>query len=105
MKMFIAFIAVIAAAKVHAADSPAGPKASSNIVKIGYFGFTPQTLTVRDGTKMTWINKDDVPHTVTSSDKAFKSIVLDTDDLFSHTLSIPGTNGYFCSMSRRPLCL
>jgi plastocyanin len=78
-----------AAATLLAADPPAGPHAGSNIVKIVNFSFTPQTLIVRAGTKVTWIKKDDVPHTVTSGDKAFKSLMLDTDDQFSYTFSIP----------------
>ena len=38
------------------------------------------------GTKVTWINHDDVPHTVVSTDKkTFVSPALDTDEKFSHT--------------------
>ncbi len=73
-------------------------KTEPNAVKIDNFSFTPQTLTVRTGTKVTWTNKDDVPHTVTSTDKKFKSGVLDTDDQFSFTFSAPGTYSYFCSV-------
>ena len=32
---------------------------------------------------MTWTNRDDIPHTVVSDDKIFKSKVLDTDEKFS----------------------
>ena len=67
-------------------------------MKIDNFSFTPQTLTVPAGTKVTWINKDDVPHTVRSNDKKFKSRALDTDEQFSFTFSTPGTNSYFCSV-------
>ena len=65
---------------------------------INNFSFTPQTLTVRAGTTVTWVNKDDVPHTVTSNDKKFKSRALDTDEKFSYTFSARGTNSYFCSV-------
>ena len=77
---------------------PADTKASPNTVKIDNFSFTPQTVTVRTGTKVTWINKDDVPHTVTSNDKKFKSRALDTDEQFSYTFSVPGTYSYYCSV-------
>ena len=76
------------------ADSDARPAE----VRIDNFSFTPQTLTVRAGTKVTWINKDDVPHTVTSTDKQFKSRTMDTDERFSFTFSAPGTYSYFCSV-------
>lgn len=71
---------------------------SSNEVKIDNFSFIPQTLTVPVGTTVTWVNKDDIPHTVTSDVKLFSSRALDTDDKFSFTFTAPGTNDYFCSM-------
>jgi len=67
-------------------------------VKIDNFVFGPQTLTISAGTTVTWINRDDIPHTVVSNDGAFKSKVLDTDDKFSFTFSKPGTFPYFCSI-------
>ncbi len=72
--------------------------ATTNEVKIDNFSFMPQTLTVPVGTKVTWVNKDDIPHTVTSDEKLFASHALDTDDKFSFTFTAPGTNDYFCSM-------
>jgi plastocyanin len=98
MKEIIAFITLLTAAMLTAAEVPADTKAKPATVNIDNFSFTPQTLTVRVGTKVTWINKDDVPHTVRSDDKTLKSGVLDTDDQFSYTFTIPGTNSYFCSV-------
>jgi len=75
-------------------------KLESTEVKIDNFTFGPAALTVPVGTTVTWINKDDIPHTVVSTDdpKAFKSKVLDTDEKFSFTFSKPGTFPYFCSI-------
>jgi amicyanin len=67
-------------------------------VKIDNFSFGPTTLTVPVGTTVTWTNRDDIPHTVVSTEKAFKSKVLDTDEKFSFTFSKPGTYPYFCSL-------
>ena len=67
-------------------------------VTIDNFNFTPPALTVSAGTKVTWVNKDDVPHTVTSDDKLFGSRALDTDDTFSFTFQTPGTYAYYCSV-------
>jgi plastocyanin len=67
-------------------------------VKIDNFSFTPATVTVAVGTTVTWTNSDDVPHTVVSDDKTFKSKVLDTDEKFSYTFTKPGTYPYFCSI-------
>ena len=73
-------------------------QASSADVKIDNFSFGPVTLTVAVGTTVTWTNRDDIPHTVVSEDKVFKSKVLDTDEKFSFTFSKPGTYPYFCSI-------
>lgn len=73
-------------------------QASSVEVKIDNFSFGPATLTVAAGTTVTWTNRDDIPHTVVSDDKIFKSKVLDTDEKFSFTFTKPGTYGYFCSI-------
>jgi len=57
------------------------------------------TLTVSPGTTVTWINNDDVPHTVVSEDTTtFKSKALDTGDKFSYTFAKPGKYPYFCSV-------
>lgn len=69
-------------------------------VKIDNFSFGPASLTVSVGSTVTWSNRDDIPHTVVSSDdpKVFKSKVLDTDEKFSFTFTKAGTYAYFCSV-------
>lgn len=67
-------------------------------ITIDNFSFTPAIITIKTGTQITWKNRDDIPHTVVSSDNLFKSKALDTDDTFSFTPSKPGTYLYFCSL-------
>jgi plastocyanin len=89
-------------------------------VKIDNFSFTPRSLRVAPGTTVTWVNRDDIPHTVVSSEgapasatgaragaagsgpraagQAFKSKTLDTGDKFSFTFARAGTFPYFCSL-------
>lgn len=67
-------------------------------VKVDNFTFAPATLNVAVGTTVTWTNRDDIPHTVVSTDRVFKSKVLDTDEKFSFTFSKAGTYDYFCSI-------
>ena len=67
-------------------------------VKIDNFVFSPNPLTVPAGSTISWTNKDDIPHTVVSDDKSFKSKVLDTDETFTYTFTKPGTYTYFCSI-------
>ena len=73
-------------------------KPETTEVKIDNFSFGPGTLSVPVGTTVTWINRDDIPHTVVSTEGAFKSKVLDTDEKFSFTFSKAGTFPYFCSI-------
>jgi plastocyanin len=72
--------------------------AGDTTVKIDNFAFAPEQLTVKAGTTVTWVNDDDIPHTVVASGKAFKSKALDTDDKFSFTFTTPGSYEYFCSL-------
>jgi plastocyanin len=67
-------------------------------ITIDNFSFTPKEITVAAGTTVTWVNHDDVPHTVVSPDKKFRSKALDTDDQFSFTFTDAGTYNYFCSV-------
>jgi len=69
-------------------------------VKIDNFSFSPANLTIAVGTTVTWVNHDDIPHSVVSSDEpqVFKSKALDSDDRFSFTFTKAGTYGYFCSI-------
>ena len=85
---------VVAAATFAARSAPA----TDPEVDIDQFTFTPQRLTVKAGTTVTWSNEDDVPHTVASSSKVFKSKALDTGGKFSFTFTTPGTYDYFCSL-------
>jgi plastocyanin len=70
-----------------------------NKIEIKDFAFNPQILTVKSGEKITWINRDEEPHTVVSVEKQFKkSTALDTDQEFTITAGAPGTYTYFCSV-------
>src|SRR5450432_4936743 len=87
MAVFLAGAIVVA--PVYAADTE---------VKIDNFTYNPQQITVKAGTTVTWINHDDIPHTVTSKTGAFRSKAMDTDDKFSFTFATPGTFPYFCAL-------
>jgi plastocyanin len=60
-------------------------------VSIDNFTFTPQKLTVKAGTTVTWTNKDDIPHGIAATANAFtRSKALDTDDSYSFTFTAAG---------------
>ena len=84
---------------LHAGEpAAANQPAVSVTVRIDNFTFTPAEISVAPGTTVTWINGDDIPHTVVAAGKAFRSKVLDTDQSFAFTFTAPGTYDYFCSL-------
>ncbi|TMQ30817.1 MAG: hypothetical protein E6K70_23545 [Planctomycetota bacterium] len=80
-----------------ALDKSSGPVQE---IVIDNFTFSPATVTIAPGTRVVWINHDDVPHTATSTSKPkrFESGTLDTDDKFAHVFTEPGTYSYFCAV-------
>ena len=76
---------------------PGAAHAANLEVKIDNFTFGPQKLTVKVGDTVTWINEDDIPHTVVSVGK-FRSKALDTEDKYSFTFTTAGTYEYFCGL-------
>jgi plastocyanin len=71
------------------------PSAPPTAVKIDNFSFGPQSVTVPVGATVIWTNHDDIPHTAVSTEGAFKSKVMDTDEQFSYTFTKAGTYPYY----------
>ena len=67
-------------------------------IKIDNFTFAPAEMKVPAGTTVVWTNRDDIPHTVVSTEKVFKSKVLDSDEKYSFTFTTAATYPYFCSI-------
>jgi plastocyanin len=68
-------------------------------VGIDNFSFTPKAATITAGARITWVNHDDVPHQIVSTDKRFPSSpVLDTGQRYQHVFDRAGHYAYFCSI-------
>lgn len=69
-------------------------------VAISNYSFHPATLTVKSGSTVTWVNKDDDVHTIKGTDgpAAFGSPALDSGSRFSFTFRQPGTYHYICTV-------
>jgi plastocyanin len=67
-------------------------------VSINNFLFEPKELVIPAGATVTWVNTDDVAHTVTgtAAPPLFDSKTLRTDGTFSFEFKTPGTYEYFC---------
>ena len=88
----------IAITDVPLEDDRQAAGAGAKQVLVDNFSFAPAMAAVAAGSTVTWTNRDDVPHNIVSTDRKFKSPVLDTDGQFSHTFDAPGTYKYFCSI-------
>jgi plastocyanin len=86
------------AAAPQPATSVAAGGGSESEIKIDNFAFTPARITVKPGTQVTWTNRDDIPHTVDSSQGKFKSSPLDTDQKYQFRFADAGEYPYYCRM-------
>jgi hypothetical protein len=58
--------------------------------------FNPSSVNVSKGTTVTWTNKDNTTHTVTSKTNLFDSGDMSGGKVFSHTFPDAGTFTYYC---------
>jgi plastocyanin len=94
--LVVALLVLVAGPRLSAAAERPSSQAA---ITIDNFSFGPQSLSVKAGTEVTWVNHDDIPHTVVSEDLiTFRSRALDTDESWSFTFTKPGTYTYFCSI-------
>jgi plastocyanin len=93
--VIVVMLLMAGSSRVKANDQPSAANAE---VRIDNFSFGPHTITVPVGATVTWTNRDDIPHTVVSTDGVFKSKVRDTDEKFSYTFTKAGTYSYYCSV-------
>ena len=96
-----AFLAHIASG---ASDKPSAPGANAKAgytITIKNFIFTPADLRVPAGSRVTWLNQDEEPHTVVEINRAFSSNALDTDEAFTYQFKRAGTYRFFCTLHPR----
>ena len=73
-------------------------RAAATEIKIDNFAFMPTPLAVKVGTTVTWVNHDDIPHSIVCLDLKMKSHPLDTDDSFAYTFDHAGIYEYICGL-------
>ena len=80
--------------------TPVPASTPAQAVQITHMAFSPGEITVKPGTEVTWTNRDQVPHTVTSKDKGgvLASQGLDTGDTYSYTFTLAGDYAYYCTV-------
>src|SRR5258705_7621980 len=58
--------------------------------------FSIPSLTISTGSKITWVNDDNMIHTVTANDASFNSGDMNPGSSFSYTFNTVGTYNYYC---------
>ena len=84
-----------------AGSGTAVASAAGSQVVIKDFMFSPTSLPVKAGATVTWLNKDEEPHTVISDTGLFHSAAMDTNDSFSFKFDQAGTYHFTCSIHPR----
>jgi plastocyanin len=70
---------------------------ATHTVTIESMKFSPDTLTVKEGDTVVWINKDLVPHTATSEKGGFDSKMIAAGDSWKLVASKAGEFPYSCT--------
>jgi plastocyanin len=69
----------------------------SVVVTIENLQFSPREVRVSQGTRVTWVNKDLFPHTVTSKSQAFDSGSIAANASWTYVASKTGEYAYGCT--------
>lgn len=80
------------------APAPSGDAVRSAKVEIANFAYDPDPVTIEEGGKVIWINRDSAPHTATAEDGSFDTGTLEEGKLKSETFKEAGTYAYVCSI-------
>lgn len=67
-------------------------------IAIDNFTFAPTPLTVKVGMSVTWVNHDDIPHSILCPDARIHSHPLDTNDSFTFQFQKAGKFNYICGL-------
>jgi plastocyanin len=67
-------------------------------IEISNYNFIPSEVTVAPGTRVVWVNHDEMVHSIVSTDHLFGSQGMDTDDEYSFVFEKEGDYGYLCSL-------
>jgi amicyanin len=67
-------------------------------IMIDNFKFSPIPLTVAAGSTITWVNRDDIPHSIVVPALGVRSHTMDTDQSFTFRFEKLGTYDYICGL-------
>jgi plastocyanin len=80
------------------ADNSGGANVRAQKVEILDYEFSPPSVTIATGGKITWLNQGQAPHDATADDDSFATGTIDPGKLKSATFKTPGTYTYICTI-------
>lgn len=100
MKRIISFACLlsllVACSKDNSTNNSGGGSGNANTISMKNSAFSPPSLQVNINSTVTWINDDNMVHTVTSDNGSFDSGDIGPGSRFSYTFTSTGTFGYHC---------
>lgn len=81
-----------------ATDKPASAPSSTHTVTIENVKFNPETLRVRRGDHVVWVNNDLFPHTATAINKSFDSGSIAAGASWTYVVKKAGEIDYVCTL-------
>lgn len=94
---FVVAIALLAAGPMTSRAAQPAHRGAAHTVTIDSLSYSPKTLIVRRGDRITWINKDPIPHTVTATHGAFDSHAIAPGHSWTYVARKPGAYDYGCT--------
>lgn len=82
----------------HAAQTSGVASGRAHTVIIEDMRFNPQTLRVHRGDRITWVNQDPFPHTVTATSGKFDSHLIAPGGSWTHVARKAGEYDYVCTL-------
>ena len=92
---YAALLFTLGACSKNKTDMNSAP-ANPNTISMKNSVFTPGTLQVNINSTVTWVNDDNMVHTVTANDGSFDSGDIAPGAKFMHSFTTTGTFNYHC---------
>ena len=99
MRTLVAAVSILFAVLLQAGLGTGAVAASTtHTVVIADMKFVPETLTVKPGDTVIWVNKDFFPHTATAQDRSFDSRDIATNQSWKYVAKQKGSIPYVCTL-------
>ena len=98
MSMQASISSIALAALLLFAGSFASAAAATHTITIEAMASSPETLHVKRGDTVVWVNKDPFPHTATAADRSFDSREIASGKRWSYVAKTAGTHPYICTL-------